>query len=53
VLTLCLGLPFMLALWVGVRFFYSASDTLYRRIAHGIVAVAALVSIPLFDGLFR
>ena len=41
------------ALWVGVRFFHSASDTTYRRIAYGIVALAALVSLPLFDGFFR
>jgi len=53
VLTLCLGLPFMLSLWAGVRFFYSASDMTYRRIAYGIVALAALASLPLFDGFFR
>lgn len=53
VLTPCLGLPFMLSLWVGVRFFHSASDTTYRRIAYGIVALAALVSLPLFDAFFR
>ena len=30
-----------------------ASETTYRRIAYGIVAASALVSVPLFDGLFR
>ena len=41
------------AMWAGVRFFHRTSDTTYRRIAYGIVAASALVSVPLFDGLFR
>jgi uncharacterized protein len=53
VLTLCLGVPFVLALWIGVRSFHYASDTTYRRIAYAIVAVSALVSLPLFDSVFR
>ena len=53
VLSLCLGAPYLAALWAGVRFFRYASDTTYRRIAYGIVAASALVSVPLFDGLFR
>jgi uncharacterized membrane protein YfcA len=52
-LTLCLGAPFVLALWIGVRSFHVASDTTYRRIAYAIVATSALVSLPLFDGVFR
>jgi uncharacterized protein len=53
VLTFCLGVPFLLALWVGVRSFRYASDTTYRRIAYAIVALSALVSLPLFDKLLR
>ena len=53
VLSLALGPPFLVAFWVGARFFHAASDTTYRWIAYGIVALAALVSLPLFDGLFR
>ncbi len=53
VLSLCLGLPFLAAMWIGVRFFHTASDTTYRRVAYGIVAASALVSLPLFDRLFR
>ena len=53
VLSLCLGVPYLAAMWAGVRFFHRASETAYRRIAYGIVAAAALVSVPLFDGLFR
>lgn len=53
VLSLCLGAPYLIAMWAGVRFFHRASETAYRRIAYGIVAASALVSVPLFDGLFR
>ena len=53
VLSLCLGAPYLAAMWAGVRFFHRASETTYRRIAYGIVAASALVSVPLFDGLFR
>ncbi len=53
VLSLCLGAPYLIAMWAGVRFFHRASETTYRRIAYGIVAASALVSVPLFDGLFR
>ena len=54
VLSLCLGAPYLaIAMWAGVRFFHTRSETTYRRIAYGIVAASALVSVPLFDGLFR
>ena len=53
VLSLCLGAPYLAAMWAGVRFFHRASDTIYRRIAYGIVAASALVSVTVFDGLFR
>jgi len=53
VLSLCLGPPFLVAMWVGVRFFHTASATTYRWIAYGIVALAAVVSVPLLDGLVR
>jgi uncharacterized membrane protein YfcA len=53
VLTLCLGVPFVLALWAGARTSHYASDITYRRIAYAIVALSALVSLPLFDRVFR
>jgi hypothetical protein len=40
-------------MWVGVRFFHAASATTYRWVAYVIVALAALVSLPLFDGVVR
>jgi hypothetical protein len=38
---------------IGTLFFHGASDLLYRRIAYAIIAVAALVSLPLFDHWLR
>ena len=51
--SLMLGPPFWLAMAIGARFFRGSSDSLYRNVAYAIVALAALVSLPLFDGLLR
>jgi uncharacterized protein len=51
VLSLLLGVPFVIALAAGVYWFHGASDALYRRIAYAIIALAALVSLPVFDSL--
>jgi hypothetical protein len=37
----------------GAFFFHGASEAVYRRIAYGIIAVAALVSLPLLDPWLR
>jgi len=50
-LSLLLGLPYAVALAGGAFWFHGASDALYRRAAYLIIAVAALVSLPLFDAL--
>jgi hypothetical protein len=52
-LALVLGPVQILALYAGTRFFHLASAETYRRIAYLIVATAALVSMPVFDGLLR
>jgi hypothetical protein len=52
-LALLLGIPFFVATAIGARFFHGASDLLYRRIAYAIIAVAALISLPLFDPWLR
>jgi hypothetical protein len=49
VLSLLLGLPFAVAVATGALWFHGSSDTLYRRVAYLIIALAALVSLPLFD----
>jgi uncharacterized protein len=50
-LALVIGLPFIIAMTIGARWFKGTSDMLYRRVAYIIIAFAALVSLPLFDGL--
>jgi hypothetical protein len=44
-------LPFAIALSAGAFWFHGTSDLLYRRVAYVIIALAALVSLPLFDAL--
>lgn len=44
---------YLIALFIGARWFRVASDVGYRRVAYVIVALAALVSLPLFDGWLR
>ncbi len=52
-LSILLGPPFFVAMAAGAYFFHGSSDTFYRRVAYGIIALAALLSLPLFDGIFR
>ncbi len=50
-IALSIALPFFASLTLGAVLFRGASDLTYRRIAYAIVALAALVSLPLFDGM--
>jgi uncharacterized protein len=52
-LSVLLGIPFVLAMWAGARWFHGASDAAYRRVAYAIIAVSALVSLPLWDKVLR
>lgn len=52
-LAVLLWVPYTLALAVGARWFRGASELAYRRIAYVITALAALVSMPLFDHVLR
>lgn len=47
------GPLFGLGLWIGSKLFGVASDQTFRRICYGLIAVSAVVGLPLFDGLFR
>jgi uncharacterized protein len=53
ILSALLGPVFLAAMATGAYMFRGASDEAYRRVAYVIIAVSALVSIPLFDELFR
>jgi uncharacterized membrane protein YfcA len=50
-LSVLLGVPFAICLTLGARWFHGASDELYRRVAYIIIAVAGLISLPVFDSL--
>ena len=52
-LSILLGVPFVLSMWAGARWFHGASDAAYRRATYAIIAVSALVSLPLWDGWVR
>jgi len=52
-LALLLGVPFFIATAVGATLFHGSSDLLYRSIAYAIIAASALISLPVFDRLFR
>jgi uncharacterized protein len=47
------GPLFALGLWLGSKLFGRASDDAFRRICYALVVVSALISLPLFDGVFR
>jgi uncharacterized membrane protein YfcA len=52
-LSLLLGVPYLVGVGVGSRFFHGASDRHYRAIAYVVITLAALVSLPIFDSLLR
>ena len=52
-LSVLLGPVFIVSIAIGARLFKGAAELTYRRVAYAIVALSALVSLPLFDGLFR
>jgi uncharacterized membrane protein YfcA len=52
-LSLLLGIPYLIGVGIGARFFHGTSDLLYRRIAYLIIALAALLSLPVLDPVLR
>lgn len=52
-LSLLLGIPYLLGVGSGSFFFKSASDRVYRRVAYAIIALAALLSLPVLDPILR
>jgi uncharacterized protein len=51
---LAIAVPvYALAIFVGARGFSKAKPELYRKVAFGMIALAALTSIPALDPLFR
>jgi uncharacterized membrane protein YfcA len=52
-LSLILGPLYAIGLFAGAWAFRGASDAHYRKAAYTVIALAALASLPLFDGLLR
>jgi uncharacterized membrane protein YfcA len=52
-LSLMFGVPYLVGVGVGSRFFHGTSDRLYRNVAYAICTLAALLSLPVLDGLLR
>ena len=52
-LSLLLGVFYLGGVWLGSHIFRGASETLYRRVAYGIIALAALLSLPVLDPILR
>lgn len=46
-------LPYSAGLWCGSRLFSRADEAAFRRAAFAIIAAAVIVSLPLFDDVFR
>ncbi len=53
VMSALLGPIFIAAMAAGAYLFRGSSDQAYRHAAYGIIALSAVVSLPLFDELFR
>jgi uncharacterized membrane protein YfcA len=47
------GPVFGIGLWLGSQMFGLASEETFRRICYALIALAALISLPLFDGWLR
>jgi uncharacterized protein len=52
-LALLLCIPFGLGLLLGMKGFHLASQETFRHVAYAIITLAALLAMPLFDGLIR
>ncbi len=50
---LCVAPAYAAGLYAGHRLFGLASEAVFRRVCYGMIAAAALLSMPALDGLFR
>jgi uncharacterized protein len=52
-LALLVGPVYALGLYLGSRLFAIASETTFRRLRYALIAIATVVSLPLFDAILR
>jgi uncharacterized membrane protein YuzA (DUF378 family) len=50
-LALLVGPVYGVGLFIGARLFGVASETLFRRICYALIALAAIISLPVLDQL--
>ena len=53
VLALIIGPLYGLGLWIGSRMFGMAHEATFRRVCYALIVGAALISLPVFDGVIR
>ncbi|MEJ6783921.1 sulfite exporter TauE/SafE family protein [Aminobacter sp. Piv2-1] len=52
-LSLAIGPTFALGLFIGSRLFSRANEATFRRICYGLIATAAIIGLPVLDGVLR
>ena len=52
-LSLLIGPTFALGLFAGSRLFSRANEIVFRRICYGLIATAAVIGLPVLDGVLR
>jgi uncharacterized membrane protein YfcA len=52
-LAVAIGPAYAIGLWLGSHMFWLASEATFRRVCYALIAMAALVSLPVFDGFLR
>jgi uncharacterized membrane protein YfcA len=52
-LVLLTGPAYGFGIWLGSRMFGLASEQTFRRLCYALIALAALIGMPLFDGILR
>lgn len=52
-LALLVGPVYALGLFIGARLFGVASETVFRRICYSLIALAAIIGLPLLDSVLR
>ncbi len=52
-LAVLLAPVFFASMAAGAYFFHGSSDVFYRRVAYAVIALAAFLSLPLFDSFIR
>jgi uncharacterized membrane protein YfcA len=47
------GPAYGMGIWIGSRMFRLANERTFRRLCYALIALAALIGMPLFDGILR